>query len=122
VSGSHGILLDGSRFWVKHRRRVYGPFDYEWSADFRGVEMHYDGQKFGEYCSRDEIFADLTPYRLPMSVVRVTSIVMGCVLFCVLNGLRESERVQLLTDRLREMGYDQFIPDTDSKAFDDSFS
>jgi hypothetical protein len=110
VSDSHGIQLEGSRFWVKHRRRVYGPFDYEWNSDFCGVEMLYDGQKFGEYCSVDEIFADLKPFRLPMSVVRVTSIVMGCVLFAVLNGLRESERNQLLVDRLRELGLEQFSP------------
>ena len=114
VSGSHGIQLDGTRFWVKHRRRVYGPFDYEWTSDFCGVEMLYDGQKFGEYCSADEIFADLKPFRLPMSVVRVTSIVMGCVLFGVLNGLKEIERHELLIARLRELGFEQFAPDTTS--------
>jgi hypothetical protein len=108
VSGSHGIELDGSRFWVKHRRRVYGPFDYEWTSDFCGVEMLYDGQKFGEYCSVDEIFADLAPFNLPMSVVRVTSIVMGCVLYGVLNGLKESERNQLLAQRLRDLGFERF--------------
>jgi hypothetical protein len=110
VSGSHGVQLEGSRFWVKHRRRVYGPFDYEWTSDFCGVEMLYDGQKFGEYCSVDEIFVDLTPFRLPMSVVRVTSIVMGCVLYGVLNGMREPERMQLLSEKLCEMGYEQFVP------------
>jgi hypothetical protein len=109
VSDSHGIYLEGTRFWVKHRRRVYGPFDYEWTPDFCGVEMLYDGQKFGEYCSCDEIFADLKPFRLPMSVVRVTSIVMGCVLFGVLNGLREVERQELLNARLREQGLEQFV-------------
>lgn len=111
MSGSHGIYLEGTRFWVKHRRRMYGPFDYEWTPDFCGVEMLYDGQKFGEYCSCDEIFADLKPFRLPMSVVRVTSIVMGCVLYGVLNGLKEMERQQLLSSRLRELGYEQFAPD-----------
>ncbi len=112
MSGSHGIQLDGTRFWVKHRRRVYGPFDYEWTSDFCGVEMLYNGEKFGEYCSVDEIFADLKPFHLPMSVVRVTTIVMGCVLYGVLNGLRESERHQLLTRRLCELGYEQFAPDS----------
>lgn len=115
MSGSHGIHLDGSRFWVKHRRRVYGPFDYEWTSDFCGVEMLYDGQKFGEYCSIDEIFADLAPYRLPMSVVKVTTIVMGCILFSVLNGLKESERLELLSDRLRELGFEQFLPQSGPK-------
>ena len=108
MSGSHGIFLDGSRFWVKHRRKVYGPFDYEWTSDFCGVEMLYNGEKFGEYCSVDEIFADLKPFHLPMSVVSVTSIVMGCVLFGVLNGLPESERSDLLKSRLRETGFEQF--------------
>jgi hypothetical protein len=111
VSDSHGVQLDGSRFWVKHRRRVYGPFDYEWTSDFCGVEMLYNGQKFGEYCSADEIFADLKPFQLPMCVVQVTSIVMGCVLFGVLNGLKEAERNQLLGERLRELGYGQFAPE-----------
>jgi hypothetical protein len=90
---------------------MYGPFDYEWTTDFCGVEMLYDGQKFGEYCSCDEIFADLKPFRLPMRVVRVTSIVMGCVLFGVLNGLKEVERRQLLDCRLRESGCEQFLPE-----------
>jgi hypothetical protein len=91
---------------------VYGPFDYEWTSDFCGVEMLYNGEKFGEYCSADEIFADLKPFHLPMSVVQVTSIVMGCVLFGVLNGLKESERNQLLAKRLRELGYEQFALET----------
>ena len=84
--------------------------------------MLYDGQKFGEYCSVDEIFADLTPYRLPMSVVRVTSIVMGCVLFGVLNGLREPERLELLHQRLRELGYEQFLVNFEVEGFDESSS
>lgn len=111
VTTSHGIQLDGSRFWVTHRRRVYGPFDYEWTSDFCGVEMLYNGEKFGEYCSADEIFADLKPFQLPMCVVQVTSIVMGCVLFGVLNGLPESERKELLAEQLRRSGYEQFATD-----------
>ena len=111
MSDSHGIQLDGNRFWVKHRRRVYGPFDYEWTSDFCGVEMLYNGEKFGEYCSVDEIFADLKHFQLPMSVVRVTSIVMGCILFGVLNGLSEFERNQMLTEQLRNLGYGQFVPE-----------
>ena len=79
--------------------------------------MLYDGQKFGEYCSADEIFADLKPFRLPMCVVRVTSIVMGCVLFGVLNGLRETERFELLSARLREMGFEQFVPSPEAGDF-----
>ena len=108
MSASHGVQFDGSRFWVIHRRKKYGPFDYEWNTDFCGVEMLYDGSKFGEYCSADELFADLKPYHLPISVVRVTSIVMGCVLFGVLHGFRESERRELVASRLAQYGFGRF--------------
>jgi hypothetical protein len=108
VSGNHAIEFDGSRFWVIHRRKKYGPFDYEWSPDFCGVEMLYAGTKFGEYCSIDEVFADLKPFGLPMSVVSVTSIVIGCVLFGILKGLPESERRKLVAIRLKEHGYERF--------------
>lgn len=108
MTNSHAVEIDGSRFWVIHRRQKYGPFDYEWSPDFRGVELLYDGNKFGEYCSIEELFADLKPYGLPMSVVAVTSIVMGCVLFGVFHGLREPERRDLVALRLREHGFDRF--------------
>lgn len=70
--------------------------------------MLYNGQRFGEYCSMDELFADLKPFALPMSVVRVTSIVMGCILFAILNGLREPERLDLLDTRLRQHGLQHF--------------
>ncbi len=104
----HAIRLEGTRFWVVHRRKTYGPFDYEWSPDFCGVELHYAGRKFGEYCSRDEIFADLKPFRLPLSVVKVTTIVMGCLVYGVLNGLPDAERTRLVGRRLHEFGYGRF--------------
>lgn len=71
--------------------------------------MLYEGRPFGEYCSLDELYADLKPFSLPMTVVSVTSIVMGCVIFGILNGLREPERVELLTSRLREYGFNRFV-------------
>jgi hypothetical protein len=108
VSATHGIQLDGSRFWVTHRRKTYGPFDYEWNSDFCGVVMLYDGQPFGEYCSIDELYADLKPFSLPMAVVRVTSIVMGCVLYGIMNGLREAERQDLVKARLQHFGFERF--------------
>ena len=111
VSKTHGIQLDGSRFWVTHRRKTYGPFDYEWSSDFCGVVMLYDGQKFGEYCSIDELYADLKPFSLPMTVVCVTSIVMGCLLHGILNGLHEQERFERLASQLRERGFNRFVQD-----------
>ena len=71
--------------------------------------MLYDGQKFGEYCSIDELFADLKPFTLPMTVVRVTSIVMGCILHGVLTGLCEQERAEMMSIQLRERGFDRFV-------------
>ncbi len=71
--------------------------------------MLYDGQPFGEYCSLDELYADLKPFSLPMSVVRVTSIVMGCVLFGILNGLCEAERCRLVETRLHQHGFERFL-------------
>jgi len=104
------VHLQGSRFWITHRRRTYGPFDYEWSHDFCGVALLYDGQKFGEFCTCEELYADLKPFHLPMSVVNVTSIVMGCVLWGVMHGLSEVEREDLLQTRLHQFGYSRFWP------------
>jgi hypothetical protein len=108
VYSTHGIIFQGSRFWVTHRRRRYGPFDYEWSKDFAGVELTFEGDKFGEYCGRDEIFADLKAYNLPDAVVPVATIVIGCVVYGVLNGLRETERAQLIVEHLAKGGFERF--------------
>jgi hypothetical protein len=72
------------------------------------VALLYDGQKFGEFCTREELYADLKPFSLPMSVVKVTSIVMGCVLLGVMQGLSATERDDLLQSRLQEFGFDRF--------------
>jgi hypothetical protein len=108
LNASHGILFQGSRFWVTHRRRRFGPFDYEWSKDFAGIELLFAGRKFGEYCSSDEIFADLKEFRLPAAVVQAATVVMGCLVFGVLNGLRANERERLIVDRLSQQGLSQF--------------
>ncbi len=105
---SHGIRFEGTCFWVLHRRREYGPFDYEWSKDFSGVEFMYHGHKFGEYCSADEIFADLKQFSLPMRVVEVASLSIGTILFGVLNGLPEAHWKELLRQRLDENGFQRF--------------
>ncbi len=105
---THGITFDGSRFWVTHRRREYGPFDYEWSSDFAGVEFRYQGEKFGEYCSRHEIFCDLRPFALPLRVVEVASITLGAVIFGVLNGLDEAHKRWTVYDHLTRRGLDRF--------------
>jgi hypothetical protein len=108
VCVTHGIVFQGSRFWVTHRRRRYGPFDYEWSKDFAGIELTFAGDKFGEYCGNEEIFADLKEYRLPAAVVTVATIVIGCVVYGVLNGLREAERARLIIDHLAKRGFGRF--------------
>ena len=105
---THAITFEGSRFWVTHRRRNFGPFDYEWSRDFFGVEMLYQGQKFGEYVSRQEIFADLKPFALPQRVVEVACITLGAVIFGVLNGLDEPHKRWTVYDHLTRRGLDRF--------------
>lgn len=106
---THDLLLDGSRFWILHRRRQYGPFDYEWSPDLRGVEFHYAGEKFGEYCNPEEFHADLRHFRLPMSVVRVATITLASIVLGVLEGRTEHERGELIAERLRQFGYGRFV-------------
>ena len=105
---SHGITFEGSRFWVTHRRHVYGPFDYEWSSDFCGVELRFQNQKFGEYCSQEEIFADLRPFKLPRRVVEVACVTLGAVIFGVLNGLDEAHKRWHVYDHLTRRGLDRF--------------
>lgn len=108
MCATHGIVFQGSRFWVTHRRRRYGPFDYEWSKDFAGIELTFAGDKFGEYCGKEEIFADLKAYGLPAAVVPVATIVIGCVVYGVLNGLQEAERARLIVDHLVQRGFGRF--------------
>lgn len=105
---AHGITFNGSGFWVTHRRRQYGPFDYEWSRDFDGVEFLFQGQKFGELCSRDEIYCDLKSFSLPRRVVEVACVTLGAVVFGVLNGLDETHKRWTIYDHLTRRGLDRF--------------
>lgn len=109
MSASHGLRFDDARFWVIHRRRRYGPFDYEWSADLYGLELTYQGRKFGEICGSDEIYADLSEFRLPRRVVEVASLVSGCLLFGILHGYSRPERVELLAQHLVQHGCADFL-------------
>jgi hypothetical protein len=104
----HGIHFDGSRFWVTHRRRDYGPFDYEWNREYDGIELLYQGDKFGEFCSSEEIFCDLKPYSLPQRVVEVAVITLGAILFGVLNGLDDAHKRWTIYDHLTRRGLDRF--------------
>lgn len=103
-----GIRISGSTFWVVHRSRAHGPFDYEWSKDFCGVEFLYRGQKFGEYCSANEVYADLKPFRLPTRVYEVASVVIGSLVRSILEGVAEADRPDCLVDALTSMGFEKF--------------
>ena len=108
MPASHGLRFDGSTFWVTHRHREHGPFDYQWSSDLRGLEMLFQGQKFGEHCSAHQIFADLKEFNLPRSVVEVASIVLGCTLYGIVHALNDADRRELLIDQLCAHGYERF--------------
>lgn len=105
---SHALRFQGTQFWVRHRRRDYGPFDYEWSRDLGGMELLYRGEKFGEYCSPDEIYADLKSEALPRAVVDVGSVVLGCIIYGILHGLDATSRWDFIRHRLAESGYERF--------------
>jgi hypothetical protein len=109
MPASHGLQFRESCFWVIHRRRRYGPFDYEWSTDLYGLELTYQGRKFGEICGGDEIYADLSEFRLPRRVVQVASLVSGCMLFGLLHGYSPLERAELLVQHLKEHGCTDFL-------------
>jgi len=116
---SHGLRFQETRFWVRHRRREYGPFDYEWSRDLGGMELMFRGEKFGEYCSPAEIYADLKTFRLPKTVAEVGSIVLGCVIYSVLNSLSDEARQELIARQLLEQGYRQFAETLNTAPDDD---
>jgi hypothetical protein len=105
---AHEILLDDTAFWVATRGRCFGPFDYEWSADLRGIELTYQGQKFGEICGPEELFADLAEFRLPMAVCRVAVITAGTLAAGIAAGHCEEQRVSALIDSLESFGYGRF--------------
>lgn len=108
MSAPTGIRFEGTGFWVRHRNREYGPFDYEWSRDLGGIELTYRREKFGEYCSADEICADLREFRLPMRVVEVSSIICGSIVFGLLNGLSDSEKRDVMRQHLEDRGLERF--------------
>lgn len=109
----HALRLHDTSFSVIHRGVEYGPFDYEWSADMRGVELTYRGAKFGEICSQAEIYADLREFGLPMRVVEVASITLGCIVSRIGEGLSADERRDFIERRLHEFGCSQFVTGTD---------
>lgn len=107
---SHGLRFDETRFWVIYRRIEYGPFDYDWSADLSGMELLYRGEKFGEICNAHELFADLKEYGLPMRVVEVASLVLGCMILGIAGGFSQAERQTMLAATLAEFDCAEFVP------------
>lgn len=109
---SKGLRFQDTRFWVTHRNREYGPFDYEWSEDLRGIELHYCGVKFGEVCSVHDLFADMREFALPMRVVEVACVVFGSTLLGITGGFSSHERNALLAEKMRAFNCDDFMNET----------
>jgi len=102
------IVLCRTAWWIVSRDQRWGPFDYQWSADLRGIEFTYQGEKFGEVCSADEFFADLSPFRIPISVCRVAAIVAGCLAVSVSVVEELDARASRLSHALDEFGFGRF--------------
>lgn len=102
------ILLLRSGFWIVARGASFGPFDYQWSLDLHGLELMYRGQKFGEICSADSLFADLTEFRLPMSVCRVAVITLGVIVGGLSSGDCPDLQASKLMSALEQFGYSRF--------------
>lgn len=107
---THGVRIEDTQVWVTHRRMEYGPFDYDWIPNLRGIVLTFRGHKFGEILSEEEIYADLSEYRLPLRVVEVAVLVLGNALYSGLHGFNEDERRDMLEDSLIVAGCDQFLP------------
>jgi len=95
-------------WWIVSRGNTWGPFDYQWSTDLRGIEFTYRGNKFGEICGEDEFFADLAPFRLPISVYRVDAVIAGSFAAAISCGDGPEARMTRLLGSLRAFGYGRF--------------
>lgn len=104
----YGVIFDGSRFWIVHRQAMHGPFDYQWSFDLDGIEMLYQGQKFGECCSDEELFADLKSFRLPLKVSKVATIVIGSVILGIFEGMSDAEKTKRIFLELNRAGFTEY--------------
>ncbi len=120
ASFANEILLRGTTFWVSSRGRNFGPFDYQWSGDLHGLELTYCGEKYGEICSTDEMFADLAPFRIPVSVCRVAAIAAATIAEGIGQGESADQRRGRLLAALQRFGFGRFhVRDEDQ---DSSFS
>jgi hypothetical protein len=107
VPGSE-IQISETEYWIVHRGNRFGPFDCEWSVDLHGLQLTYQGCKFGEICSEEELYADLAPFRLPMTVCRVATIAAGTIAVGISQGHQKDIRIASLTAELENHGLDRF--------------
>lgn len=108
ASRMNQIIISESVWWIASRGRKWGPFEYQWSSDLRGVEFLFRGEKYGEVCSEDEFFADLAPFGLPISVCRVAAIIAGSVATS-LSAVEEPDvRISRMVTALDEFGFGRF--------------
>lgn len=105
---THGLRFEGTGFYVIHRRREYGPFDYQWSDDLRAVDLTYRGTKYGEVWSPAQLYVDLREFRLPQRVVQVAVIVVGGVLQSLRIGDTTERRQLRIAYLLRSAGCGRF--------------
>ncbi len=104
----YGVILEETGFWVVHRRRRFGPFDYQFSSDLNGIEYLYQGEKYGEYCSAEEFFADLKPYQLPLRVTEVAIVVTASLTRCLFQGIAEAKRLEMIRQQLLRAGLERY--------------
>jgi hypothetical protein len=105
---THAVRLDGTALFITHRRIEFGPFDYDWSPDLRSLDLTYQGRKYGEVWSAEQLAVDLREFRLPSRVVQVAMLVTGCVLRSLQRGHSAAERQRLMVTVLDEFGCHRF--------------
>ena len=107
-SVANEIILNDDKFWIVSRQELFGPFVYQWSGDLYGIEFTYQGQKFGEVCSDEELYADLKPFGLPISVARVAALIAGAIVVSIRSGTSTDERVSHLISLLQQFDLGRF--------------
>jgi len=112
---SNESSLCRTAWWIVSRGDIWGPFDYQWSTDLRGLELTFWGEKFGEICSADEFFADLAPFHIPISVCRVSAIVAGSLAVSVSIVETLDARAARLTRTLNDFGFGRFTVRIDDR-------
>lgn len=95
------LRFEETAFWIRHRGREYGPFDYQWSKDLHGIELIFAGDKFGEFINPQQLHADLSEYQLPSKVSKVAAIVLGSIVFGIRQGWDHPRRVEFAERNLR---------------------